>query len=414
MSENRLLPVSPWKNDFPMLEQTAYGRPLVYLDNAATTQMPEPAVRRLSRHYETEHANIHRGAHYFSSLSTEQVEEVRCAVRDFLHAEKEEEIIFTAGATDSAALVANGIREQIGPGDAVMATELEHHSNYVPWQEICRQTGARFLTVPVDADGDLDMEKAENLLKTNHVFLFAVTQVSNSVGTAVDVKSMAGLAHKYGAQLFVDGAQGVRHGEADMQELDCDYYCFSAHKMMGPTGVGILYGKEECLEKLLPLRLGGGMVDRVDAAGTTYAELPHRLEGGTPPIAEIIAFGASLEYLQSQGMDRIAAQEDALISYLESRLREREDIHILGNPAKREGLVSFYSCEVHSFDIAGMLDRQGVAVRSGSLCAQPALRSFGLETVVRVSPAFYNGKEDIDRFCSALDTAMRFFGSFSR
>lgn len=411
--EKKPVPVSPWKGDFPMLDQTVHQNPLIYLDNAATTQMPEAAIGRLGAHYRCRHANVHRGSYSLGNAATARMEEVRALVRDFLHAEKEEEIIFTCGTTDSIAIAANGIRAQLKPGMAVLSTQLEHHSNYVPWQQICRQMGADFKVVPMNADGDLDLAVLEKMLKEQQVFLLAVTQVSNSTGTAVDLKEVTALAHRYGAQILVDGAQGVRHSVIDVQELDCDYYCFSAHKMMGPTGLGVLYGKEELLNKLTPLRFGGGMVEDVGQKDTTFAALPYRLEGGTPPIAEIDAFGESLSYFNEIGIKTIAQYEDELLEYLKRRLSEIEGIELLGDPKYRAGLVSFYSKTIHSYDIAAFLDQQGAAVRSGSLCAQPALHAFGIRSVVRVSPAFYNGREDIDRFFDALLKTISFFGKFA-
>ena len=401
---NKKLPpeVSPWKKDFPLLEREVYGRPLVYLDNAATTQMPECSVNRICEYYRSSHSNVHRGAHYLGDKATSLVEETRRQVQQFLHAASPEEIIFTSGTTDSISLAANGIRHRLKKGTAVLVTELEHHSNYLPWQNICTQTGADFLIVPIDEAGNPDMAAMEELLKNNHVFLVAAAHVSNSVGTETDIESIARLAHYYGAQVLVDGAQKVRHGKTDVTALDCEYYCFSAHKMMGPTGLGVLYGKKEYLEDLIPLRLGGGMAREVGPERSVYEPLPHRLEAGTPPIAEIAAFSSTLDYLDSLGCSVIGEYEDNLLNYLEELLKQREDIMIMGAPDKRAGVISFHCPAVHSFDIASMLDKQGIAVRSGKLCARPALAAFDLDSVVRVSPAFYNGKKDLDIFYEAL------------
>ena len=411
LNENLPSGVSPWKKDFPLLERTVYGRPLIYLDNAATTQMPECSIDRICEYYRSCHSNVHRGAHYLGDQATAIVEETREQVQEFLHAASPEEIIFTSGTTDSISLVANGIRNQLKKGMAILATELEHHSNYLPWQNICAQTGADFLSVPIDEAGEPDMAAMEELLRNNHVFLLAAAHVSNSAGTETDIESIVRLAHDYGAQVLVDGAQKVRHGEIDVTRLDCEYYCFSAHKMMGPTGLGILYGKKDCLEKLTPMRLGGGMAQEVSSTGAVFEPLPHTLEAGTPTIAETAAFSSTLEYLNKIGTAVIEEYEENLLNYLEGLLKQREDIIIMGNPGKRTGVISFHCPHVHSFDIASMLDKFAVAVRSGKLCAQPALTAFKLDSVVRVSPAFYNGKEDLDIFYEALVKTLDFLGN---
>ena len=286
-----------WRKDFPILDQEIYGKPLVYLDNAATSQMPVQVMERLADHYKTEHANIHRGIHYLSEKSTEAVEQARKTIRDFVGAAEAEEIIFTQGTTDSIHLVSAGIAEQIQQEKAgIVTTQMEHHSNYVPWQQVCRQTGAEFFVCPAP-DGELDLNALEEILKNNRIRLVACAHVSNLTGTVNPLDQIIPLAHRYGAEVLVDGAQGILHQPVNVQEMGCEYYCFSGHKMTGPTGIGVLYGKRECLEKLPPVRFGGGMVDIVTEQETTWGPVPHRFEAGTPNIAGIIGLGTAVEYL---------------------------------------------------------------------------------------------------------------------
>lgn len=390
-----------WRADFPILEQKVYGKPLIYLDNAATTQMPYQVMDRLKKHYSCEHANVHRGIHFLSEQSTSAMEMARELTQRFLNAKYSEEIIFTQGTTDSIHLVSYGIMPYLNEMNGILVTQLEHHSNFVPWQQVCRQTGAPFYVCPA-LDGDVDMRTLEKYLKEEPVFLVAVTQVSNLTGTVTPLKEIISLAHQYGAQVLVDGAQGIRHVETDVEKLDCDYYCFSGHKLLAPTGIGVLYGKKACLEKLIPCRFGGGMVDIVEEDYSSWAPLPHRLEAGTPNISGIIGLGEAISYIKSHEAEKIYEYEAELLQYLQKKLEEIDCVHVLGHPKKRAGAISFYVDELHPYDIASMLDKAGIAVRSGSHCAQPALHSFGKEAAIRVSPAFYNTKEEIDIFCEYL------------
>ncbi len=401
--ENNLLSQNPWRDDFPMLRQTAYGKPLIYLDNAATTQQPARVIRCMEDYIANRHSNIHRGAHYFSSRATMDVEETRKRTASFLHADEAEEIIFTSGTTESVSLSANGLRGRLCPGDVILSTQMEHHSNYVPWQQICRQTGSRFLTVPVDEDGDLDLDALEALLKEHHVVLTAVTQISNVTGAVNPVKEIAKLCHAHGSLVLIDGAQGVRHAPCMVTETGCDLYAFSAHKMAGPTGVGVLYGRRDVLESLEPLRYGGGMVDVVTERETTFGSLPFRLEAGTPNIEGIVAFGETIRYLEEAGMDALSAYESALLSYLEDRLNRVDGIRILYHPKKRESCISIVGNSFHAYDLASFLDKQGIALRSGNLCAQPLLNRAGVDSVLRISPAFYNTGEELDTCVDALE-----------
>ena len=305
-----------WRKDYPILEQELYGKPLVYLDNAATSQVSQQVIDRLAAHYKEEHANIHRGIHYLSEKSTEAVEQARKAVCEFIGAKEAEEIIFTQGTTDSVHLVAAGIAEELRQEarGGIVTTQMEHHSNYVPWQQACKQTGAEFFVCPAP-DGELDLKVLEEILKNNKIRLVACAHVSNLTGTVNPLNEIIPLAHQYGAEVLVDGAQGILHQPVDVQALDCEYYCFSGHKMTGPTGIGVLYGKRECLEKLPPVRFGGGMVDIVTQEETTWGPVPHRFEAGTPNIAGAIGLGAAVEYLVSHDINAMHAYEDELLAY---------------------------------------------------------------------------------------------------
>ena len=401
-----------WRKDFPILDQEIYGKPLVYLDNAATSQMPVQVMERLLAHYKREHANIHRGIHYLSEKSTEAVEQARKTIRDFVGAAEAEEIIFTQGTTDSIHLVSAGIAEQIQQEKAgIVTTQMEHHSNYVPWQQICRQTGAEFFVCPAP-DGELDLNALEEILKNNRIRLVACAHVSNLTGTVNPLDQIIPLAHRYGAEVLVDGAQGILHQPVNVQELDCEYYCFSGHKMTGPTGIGVLYGKRACLEKLPPVRFGGGMVDIVTEQKTTWGPVPHRFEAGTPNIAGIIGLGAAVEYLLGHDLKEMHAWEEELMAYALDQIGALDHVRILGHPKKRAGAIAFAVDGAHPYDIASMIDKAGVAVRSGNHCAQPMLQALGESAAVRVSPAFYNTKEEIDILCETLEKVITMLRKF--
>lgn len=401
-----------WREDFPILEQNIYGKPLVYLDNAATSQMSVQVLERMEEHHKTEHANIHRGIHYLSEKSTEAVEQARKTIQAFIGAREADEIVFTQGTTDSIHLVSAGIAEELRLKAAgmetdeagcvgIVTTQMEHHSNYVPWQQVCRQTGAAFFVCPAP-DGELDLEVLEEILKNNRIRLVACAHVSNLTGTVNPLEVIIPLAHRYGAQVLVDGAQGILHQPVDVKALDCDYYCFSGHKMTGPTGVGVLYGKKECLEALPPVRYGGGMVDIVTEEQTTWGPVPHRFEAGTPNITGIIGLGAAVEYLTSHDIHAMHAYEEDLLAYALEKIGQLEYVRILGHPKKRSGAIAFAVDGAHPYDIASMIDKAGVAVRSGNHCAQPMFQALGESAAVRVSPAFYNTKEEIDTLCEVL------------
>lgn len=390
------------RGDFPILSTSVNGRPLVYLDNAATTQVPEPILAVMAEQYHCWQANVHRGVHTLSEQSTARLESAREHIRRFLGARLPEEIIFTSGTTHSINLAARSLSfGLLNPGDEIITTELEHHANLIPWQEACRRTGAVLRVVPVTQSGELDMTAFEAFLSPK-ARLVAVTWVSNVTGAVNPVEQIVEQAHRAGARVLVDGAQAVRHMPLDMIQLDCDFFCLSGHKMMGPTGTGILYGKKDLLEQLPPDTFGGGMVDQATSCSAVYSELPFRLEAGTPNIVGCIGLGAAADYLTVLDRADIAAWEHKLLQYLIAGLTARPDIELLGNPVQRAGCVSFNLRGAHCFDVARLLDQLGVAVRSGHHCAQPLLAALEHKGAVRVSPAFYNTKEDADRFLAAL------------
>lgn len=397
------LDIEAVRRDFPILSRRVRGHPLVYLDNGATTFVPEPVLAAVGEQYRTYQANVHRGVHYLSEQSTRRVERVRAAVAAFLNAEAPEEIVFTSGATEAINLVARAFADGVlKPGDRVLVTEMEHHSNLVPWQEACRRAGAELLTAPVTAAGELDPEALARALDAGPRLL-AVTWVSNVLGTVNPLPQIVRTAHAAGCPVLIDAAQAMRHGPVDVRALDCDFLCFSGHKMMAPTGVGVLYGKRRWLERLPPVSFGGGMIDAVDTRRATWAELPFKFEAGTPNIAGIVGLGASLEYLRDLGLSGVFEREAALTAYAEQRLRAQGGLDVLGAPERRAGAVSFNLRGLSGYDVAKLLDQLGVAVRSGHHCAQPLLARFGLTGAVRVTPAFYNTREEIDALMAGLD-----------
>lgn len=391
------------RRDFPILSQSVRGHDLVYLDNAATTQVPSAVLERISKHYLTDNANVHRGVHALARRSTEAFEQARVSVASFINAESEAEIVFTRGTTDSVNMVASSFLPELSSRDAVVVTELEHHSNFVPWQQLCKRTGARFLVAPIDQEGDVDLDAFEQLMVRNEVSLVAVAYVSNVLGTVAPVAQMAEIAHGHGALMLCDAAQAMRHGRIDVQEIDCDFLCFSGHKLLAPAGIGVLYGKQAILDALHPVSFGGEMVDIVSSGGSTFAPAPLRFESGTPNYVGAIALEAALRFIEAVGRERIALYEKELIERTVCKLRRLERVEVLGDPSRREGCVSFIVEGLHPFDVAMFLDLKGFAVRSGSMCAQPLLRErFGYESVLRVSPAFYNTRGEIDAFAQAL------------
>ncbi|MEX0638908.1 MAG: cysteine desulfurase [Balneolaceae bacterium] len=397
------------RKDFPVLGVSAHDRPIVYLDNGASSQMPRQVADRLDHYHRYEHANVHRGIHYLSQRATEAYEETRRKVQHFIGAPDTEEIIFTTGTTDSINLVANSFGSlHLKSGDRIVLSEMEHHANIVPWQMIAERTGAEIKVIPVSDKGELDLDRFESLLN-RRTKMVAITHVSNVLGTVNPVQEITELAHEYGAAVLLDGAQSAPHQPVDMQKLDCDFYAFSAHKMCGPTGFGILFGKRRHLESMPPYRGGGDMIDQVTFEKTTYHTIPYRFEAGTPPISAGIGFSAAIDYLNSIGMESIEAREQELLQYALEHLNNIDGLHIYGNADKRAAVISFTIDGIHPHDTGTLLDRQGVAVRTGHHCAQPLHTRLGVSATARATISFYNSREDIDRFVEGLLDVKSFF-----
>ena len=389
---------------FPTLHQKVNGKELVYFDNAASSQKPQVVIDALTYYYNNDNANIHRGVHYLSQEATDKFENTRKSVRTFINAKNSCEIIFTKGTTDSINLVANGYRSILNKGDEIIISEMEHHSNIVPWQMCCELSGATLKVIPILDNGDLDMEIFENLL-SEKTKLVAITHISNALGTINPIKEIITATHKADAKIMIDGAQAAPHKSVDVQELDVDYYCFSAHKMYGPTGVGILYGKEVLLNQLPPYQGGGEMIKEVSFEKTTYADLPHKFEAGTPNIAGVIAFKASLDFITGLGIKNIAKHEDDLLQYTIEELSKISAMQFIGEAKKRAALVSFNIKDLHAYDIGVLLDKMGIAIRTGHHCAQPIMEHYKIPGTARMSFAIYNTKQEIDSCITAIKKA---------
>jgi cysteine desulfurase / selenocysteine lyase len=390
------------KRDFPILQERVHGRPLVWLDNAATTQKPQAVIDRLSYYYEHENSNVHRAAHVLAARSTDAYEAARDKVRRFLNASSSKEIIFARGTTEGINLIAQSWgRRNIGPGDEIVITWLEHHANIIPWQQLCGEKGARLRVAPVDSRGQVILEEYERLLgpKTR---LVSFAHVSNALGTILPAREMTEIAHRYGAVVLVDGAQAVSHMPVDVQALDCDFYTFSGHKVFGPTGIGAVFGKSKVLETMPPWQGGGNMIADVTFEKTIYQPPPNRFEAGTGSIADAVALGAAIDYVSAIGMDVISRYEHELLEYAESRLARVPGLKMLGTAAEKAGVLSFVLDGVRTEDVGAALDQEGIAARAGHHCAQPIHRRYGLESSVRASLALYNTSEDIDALAAAL------------
>jgi len=403
------LDVARLRADFPILQQTIEGKPLVYLDNAATTQKPQAVINAVSDYYTRDNANVHRGVHRLSVRATEAHESARRTVQRFLGAARPEEIVFTRGATEAINLVAQSFaRPRLEPGDEILISHLEHHSNIVPWQILCEQTGARLRVAPINDNGELILEEYERLLSDRTV-LVGISQVSNALGTINPVRRIIESAHRCGAAVLVDGAQAVPHLPVNVTELGCDFYVFSGHKVFGPTGIGALYGRLDHLEAMPPYQSGGDMIRSVTFERTLYNDLPYKFEAGTPNIAGAVGLGAALDYLAGVGLERIAAYEHELLEYATRRLAELPQARLIGNAARRASVLSFVLEGVHPHDIGTVLDRQGIAIRSGHHCAQPVMQRFGVPATARASLAFYNTADEIDRLVTALGGVVEVF-----
>ncbi|MDX2029874.1 MAG: cysteine desulfurase [Blastocatellia bacterium] len=390
------------RQDFPILRREVNGRPLVYLDSAATSQKPQVVIDRISRYYAEENANVHRGVHYLSQLATREIEDARVTVQRFLNAAESHEVIFTRGTTEGINLVAQSYgRKFVHEGDEIIISTLEHHSNIVPWQMLCEQAGARLRVIPINDQGELLIDEFAKMLNPR-VRIVAVNHISNALGTINPVKRIIELAHSLDIPVLIDGAQAAPHLKIDVRELDCDFYAFSGHKVCGPTGIGALYGKSHWLEAMPPVMGGGDMIASVTFEKTTYNTLPYKFEAGTPNIADAIALGTALDYLNEIGLDRIAAYEHELLQYATETIGAIPGVTIIGTAREKASVLSFTLDGVHPHDIGTVLDQLGIAIRAGHHCAQPVMKRFNLPATARASFAFYNTKEEIDALAAAL------------
>lgn len=393
------------RKQFPALRREVYGKPLIYFDNGATSQKPQIVIDTINRYYTSENANIHRGVHFLSQQATDAYEESRRIVQHFIHAKHEHEVIFTKGTTDGINLVATCFGELLTAGDEIIISGMEHHSNIVPWQMLCERKKLILKVIPVLDNGELDLDAFQQFL-SEKTKLVAVTHISNTLGTINPVKWMIDQAHATGAKVLIDGAQSIQHMPIDVQELNCDFYVFSSHKVFGPTGTGVLYGKEAILNEMPPYQGGGDMIAKVTFEKTTYNELPFKFEAGTPHIIGGIATGTALRYLSSLDQDAIHRHETDLLNFAQEKLLEIEGVRIIGTAREKTSVVSFIVDRIHPFDIGTLLDKQGIAVRTGHHCTQPLMDRFGIPGTVRASFAFYNTKEEVEVFLKALNRSV--------
>lgn len=401
---------SDWRKDFPILDQSVSGRALVYLDSASSSQQPAAVIDAVARYHREDHSNVHRGVHTLSHRATEAYEGARDKIREFINAANRSEVVLTSGTTESINLVAQSFcRPRLEPGDKILITHLEHHANIVPWQIVCEQTGAELLVAPIDDDGQLEIETLMSML-TSEVFILAIGHVSNALGTINPIREIIAEAKRRDIPVLVDGAQGVPHMPIDVQDLDCDFYAFSGHKMFGPTGTGVLYGRESLLEEMPPYQGGGDMILEVSFESTVYNELPYKFEAGTPNISGVIGLGAAIDYLHSIGMQRVADYEHQLHDYMVSQLSLVDGVRLIGKARNKASLQSFLLDDIHSHDLGTILDQQGVAIRTGHHCAMPVMTRFGISGTSRASLAFYNNAADVNRLVEALQQARKIFG----
>ena len=393
------------REQFPALRQTIYGKNLIYFDNGATSQKPQVVLDAINRYYSKDNANIHRGVHYMSQKATGEFEEARKTIQLYLNAKKSEEIIFTKGTTDSINLVAFSFGELLTAGDEIVITAMEHHSNIVPWQMLCERKNLKLRVAPINSKGELIIDEFDKLLNPK-TKLISVTHISNTLGTINPVKDLIKKAHAVGAKVLIDGAQSIQHLKVDVLDLDCDFYTFSSHKVFGPTGIGVLYGKEAILDSMPPYQGGGDMIAKVTFERTTYNELPHKFEAGTPHIAGGICLGEAIRFLSSQDLDAIQKHEKYLADYAQDMLDTFEGVRIIGEAKEKTSVVSFVADKIHPFDIGTLLDKQGVAVRTGHHCTQPLMDFFKIPGTVRASFAFYNTKEEVDVFIAAVEKSI--------
>ena len=406
---NTFFNVEAVRKDFPILERTIYGKPLVYLDNAATTHKPKVVIERLKEYYESENSNIHRGVHYLSQLATNKYEETREKVRKFINASSVKEIIFTKGATDSINLFASSFgRKFISEGDEIIITQMEHHANIVPWQMLCEANKAVLKYIPIDDNGELILSDLEKLI-TPKTKLISFLHVSNSLGTINPAKEIISIAHKHGIKVLLDGAQSIQHSKVDVRDLDADFFVFSGHKIYGPTGTGVLYGKESLLNELPPYQGGGDMIRVVTMEKTSYNELPYKFEAGTPNIAGIVGLGTAIDYVNTIGLENISNYEHELLVYAEKKLLEIDGVKIIGTAKNKAAVISFVLDGIHPHDVGTILDSEGVAIRAGHHCTQPIMQRFGIPATARASFSFYNTMEEVDQLALAIKKVFEVF-----
>ena len=402
-------PVETYRQDFPILEQTVRNQPLVYLDNAATAQKPRKVIEVLDGYYRSYNSNIHRGVHTLSELATEAYETAREKVRHFINASSLKEIIFVRGTTEGINLVAQSYgRSRLRAGDEIIISTMEHHSNIVPWQLICEQTGAVLKVIPINDAGELDMDEYKNLLG-ERTRIVAIAHISNALGTVNPVAEINALAHAAGAVVIIDGAQAAPHTRLDMAELDCDFYTFSGHKLFGPTGIGVLYGKQALLEDMPPYHGGGDMIKMVTFEKTLYNDLPYKFEAGTPYIAGVIGLGAALDYVKDVDVDRIQDYEHELLQYATRAAASVPGLRLIGTAAEKAGILSFVVDGIHPHDLGTILDHDGIAIRTGHHCAMPVMERYGIPATARASFAFYNTAGEVDRLIAGIDKAKNIF-----
>ncbi len=398
------------RHDFPILDVTVHGKPLIYFDNAATTQKPREVIDRLVAYYKKENANIHRAVHYLSAQSTEAFENARKTVKEFIHAQHTHEIVFTKGATEAVNLVAQTYgRKFIHSGDEIIISQMEHHSNLVPWQVLAEQKGAVIKVIPIDEQGELEMHMLKTLI-TEKTRIIAVTHVSNVLGTINPVHRIIDMAHEHGIPVLLDGAQAVPHMAVNVQELKCDFYCFSAHKVYGPMGTGVLYAREKFLEEMPPYQTGGEMVDQVTFQRTTYNQLPYKFEAGTPNVAGVLGMEAALKYIQDLDQKKIHAYEQEMLDYATVELLKMEGVRIFGNAENKCSVIAFNIGKIHPYDAGTIYDKLGIALRTGHHCAQPIMERYQVPGMIRASLALYNTMEEIDRFIEATKQVRRMLG----
>jgi cysteine desulfurase/selenocysteine lyase len=404
------LDVAAIRDEFPVLARRVHGKPLCYLDNAASSQRPQRVIDAVSGYYATSHANVHRGVHALSQEATDLFEGAREKLRRFVNARSTREIVFVRGTTEAINLVAQGYaRPRLGPGDEILISWLEHHANIVPWQMVCEQTGARLRVIPITRSGEVDFEAFRSMIG-ERTRLLALAHVSNALGTVVPVRRYVAEARRHGVPVLLDGAQAAPHLPVDVQELDCDFYCFSGHKMCGPTGIGVLYGRESLLAAMPPWQGGGDMILAVSFERTIYNDLPWKFEAGTPHIAGAIGLGAAVDYLEELGLDRIAAAEHGLLEYATASLKALDGLEIIGTAPEKAGVVSFRMQGIHPHDLGTILDMEGVAIRTGHHCAMPVMEFYGVPATARASFAFYNTRAEVDRLVAALRIAQEMLG----